>query len=162
MVGSAIEDECMKVIKILDWLHIGKKFKHNEHFVPKKLKEEYEKSKWCLWHGDAEKSLKKLTEIKSKMPEDKLKIGQLITYIKNNQSCLVDYQERQSKNLIFTSQLAESSINNLINERQKHDKRMQWSRAGADAVLQIRASQQSEAWESDWAIVQNSFYREAC
>jgi len=159
---SGIEDECKEVIKILDWFHIGKKFKNNEHVVPEELKEEYERAKWCLWHGDAEKSLKKLTEIKNKMPEDKLKIGGLITYIKNNQSCIIDYQERQARNLIFTSQLAESSINNLINERQKHDKRMQWSRTGADAVLQIRASKQSEEWESDWTIVQNRIYREAC
>ena len=103
----------------------------------------------------------KLCYIKDKIDNQKTKIGTLITYIKNNQAYLINYQQRDTKGLVHTSQLAESTINNLINERQKHDKRMQWSREGADAVLQIRSSKQSNDWESDWNSVQAIFYRKA-
>lgn len=48
-----------------------------------------------------------------------------------------------------------------MNERQKHDKRMQWSREGADAVLQIRSSRQSGDWQQDWESVQELMYRKA-
>lgn len=93
------------------------------------------------------------------MIDGKRKIGSLITYIKNNKNYLVNYQERESMGLVFTSQLAESTVNNLINERQKNDKRMQWSREGADAVLQIRTSKHSSDWESDWRSVQDLMYK---
>ena len=129
--------------------------------IPDTLKEDYEKAKWCLWHGDSNKALGKLKDIKSQIDTGKQKVGTLITYIKNNQSHLVNYQAREKAGLVFTSQLAESTVNTLINERQKNDKRMQWSRDGADAVLQIRSSVQSKDWKSDWVEVQELLYREA-
>jgi len=101
----------------------------------------------------------KLNLIKGNIDNEKTKIVTLITYIKNNQAYLINYQERDVKDLVYTSQLAESTVNNLINERQKHDKRMQWSREGA--VLQIRSSKQSNDWERDWNSVQAIFYRKA-
>lgn len=149
------------MITVLDWFHIGMKFKNRQHVVPNELKEDYEKAKWCLWHGDSNKSLLKLKEIKSKLIEGKEKMGSLITYIKNNRSHLANYKEREKAGLVFTSQLAESTVNNLVNERQKHDKRMQWSRDGADSILQIRSSKQSRDWKADWDVVQKGMYREA-
>ena len=94
--------------------------------------------------------------------DGKKKITAVITYLKNNEAHLVKYQERDSCGLAYTSQLAESTVNNLVNERQKNDKRMQWSREGADAVLQIRSSKHSADWESDWDLVQEYFYKKAC
>jgi len=38
---------------------------------------------------------------------------------------------------------------------------MRWSREGADAILQIRSSQQSSDWEKDWQSAQAMMYREA-
>jgi len=38
---------------------------------------------------------------------------------------------------------------------------MQWSREGADAILQIRSSKKSSDWGGDWNLVQNHFYRNA-
>ena len=95
------------------------------------------------------------------MDEGKAKVATLITYIKNNRNHIVNYQSREQMGEVFTSQLAESTINNLVNARQKHDKRMQWSRGGSDAVLQIRSSKQSGDWKTDWNLVQTLMYREA-
>ncbi len=44
----------------------------------------------------------------------------LYEYIERNEKYIVNYQERQSANLPFTSTYAESSVNELINTRQKN------------------------------------------
>lgn len=149
------------VVTILDWFHIAMKFTNRESIIPDELSEEFKKSKWCLWHGDIDKALAKLDEIKLNLDENKTRIKTLINYLKNNREHIVNYAEREKSGEAFTSQLAESTVNNLVNERQKHDKRMQWSREGSDNVLQIRSSKQSGDWEVDWSLAQKLFYREA-
>ena len=42
-----------------------------------------------------------------------------------------------------------STVNTLINERQKGKQKMLWTREGAYNVLQIRAAQRSESWNKD-------------
>jgi len=73
----------------------------------------------------------------------------------------VNYQERQTSNLPFTSTIAESSVNELINTRQKNNKKMQWTREGAHNILQIRTSQFSKTWEQDWENAQERIYLKA-
>jgi len=160
-VISSLVPACKETITILDWFHIGKKFKNTEHCIPDEMKEDFDKAKWCLWHGNADKSLLKLRNIQLGLEENKQKLSPLIIYIKNNRQHIINYQERERSGKVFTSQLAESTVNNLVNERQKHDRRMQWSRAGADCILQIRSSKQSKNWESDWEQIQELMYREA-
>ena len=145
---------------MLDWFHIGKKFKNTVHSIPPQYQDDFEKAKWCLWHGDVEKALSKLKTIQLTVDTSE-KIIRLINYIKNNRPHLVNYQQRKKNDEVFTSQLAESTVNNLVNERQKHDKRMQWSRDGANAVLQIRSSMQSNDWINDWQIVKTEMYKKA-
>ena len=60
---------------------------------------------------------------------------------------------------MFTSNLAESTVNTLINERQKGKQKMLWSREGAHNVLQIRAAQRSESWFKDWKTVEDMVYK---
>ena len=50
----------------------------------------------------------------------------------------------------YTSQVAESTVEHLINDRHKRNQKMQWSRDGAHNVLQIRASMASDRWEMEW------------
>ncbi len=160
-VIASLEKECAEITTVLDWFHIGKKFKNSEHIIPDDLKEEYNRAKWCLWHGNVDKSLAKLKVLQAALGENKKKLSGLIGYIKNNRLHIINYQAREASGEVFTTQLAESMINNLVNERQKHDKRMQWSREGADAVLQIRSSRQSGDWKTDWQCAQDMLYREA-
>lgn len=82
-------------------------------------------------------------------------------YISRNQQYIVNYQDRQTANLPFTSTIAESSANSLINARQKNNKKMQWSREGAHSILQIRTSQFSKTWDKDWERVLAQIYRKA-
>jgi len=71
-------------------------------------------------------------EIKT-ITEDKsltTKLRKLSTYISNNKDGIVNYAERKNKGLVFTSNLAESTVNTLINERQKGKQKMLWGREG--------------------------------
>jgi UDP-N-acetylmuramate-alanine ligase len=70
-------------------------------------------------------------------------------YLKNNQKYLVNYGEREKANKVFTSQVAESHIDSIINTRHKR-KKMQWTRQGAHNVLQIRAMMASNEWKENW------------
>jgi hypothetical protein len=87
-----------------------------------------------------------------------VKLNKLSTYIFNNKDGIVNYEERKNKALVFTSNIAESTVNTLINERQKGKQKMLWSREGAHNVLQIRAAVRSN-WEDNWAKVQSNMYK---
>ena len=122
------ENKCKSVVRILDWFHIGKKFKNTESVISENHKDQFDRAKWCLWHGDAKKALLKLNSIKNDLTEGIIKLDSLITYINNNKKHIVNYQQRKAADLSFTSNVAETHVNNVINSRQKNDGRMQWSR----------------------------------
>jgi len=78
------------------------------------------------------------------------KLKKLTTYIKNNENGIINYGKRRRMGLVYTNNLAEGTVNTLINERQKGKQKMLWGREGAHNVLQIRASIRSKSWDSDW------------
>ena len=118
------------------------KFKNNLSAVPDQLKDSYEKVKWNLWHGNAEKSLSRLDELIMKITDNPSlnKLSKLKTYISNNADKIVNYEKRKNLGLVFSSSPAESTVNDLINVRQKNKQRMSWTRDGAHSILQIRSS----------------------
>lgn len=63
----------------------------------------------------------------------------------NHQAYIVNYEERQKAEKPFSSQVAESHVESLINARHKRSGKMQWTREGAHNVLQIRAEIASQA-----------------
>jgi hypothetical protein len=71
-------------------------------------------------------------------------------YLKRNQSYLVNYEERDKENKTYTSQVAESHIESIINARHKKSGKMQWTREGAHKVLQIRGMIASNEWGNRW------------
>ena len=74
---------------------------------------------------------------------------------------MVNYEKRKNDGLVFTSNLTESTVNSLINERQKGKQKMLWSRDGAHNVLQIRSSIASKSWQNDWKKIENKIYPKA-
>lgn len=160
-VIDAIKPSCKEVIKILDWFHVGKKFKNTEHCIPKGARELFEKGKWHLWHGHIATSLQRLDQVYNLLENDeaKEKLDKLITYIKNNEPNIINYHARRLKGLPYTSNLAESSVNSLINSRQKRTQKMQWTRDGSHAILQIRTSVFSGNWGKDWKQIVKRIYK---
>lgn len=133
------------------------------HHIDESTKEKMEKVKWFLWHGKSENALQRLKEILSTLTDEKLlsELRELNDYIQRNKKYMVNYQQRFINDLPFTSTYAESSVNTIINTRQKNDKKMQWTREGAHHVLQIRTSLFSNTWQSDWEFAQQSIYKQA-
>lgn len=162
-VISAITPNCKSVTRILDWFHVAMKFKERESKIPENLLDTYQKSKWHLWHGNPLEAISKLEAIQKEADnmDTTKKTKELITYIKNNSEYIVNYHDKRNNNQVFTSQLAECSVNTVINERQKN-KKMQWTRSGAHNILQIRTSLFSETWDADWRKVESELYQTVC
>jgi len=145
----SLQPHCQSLKCILDWFHIGKKFQNVIQALGEDFEKSLESAKWELWHGNAEMALAKLTLIREniKDSEKKAKLKGLSDYLKSNQDYLVNYEQRQQAGQTYTSQVAESHIESLINARHKRTGKMQWTREGAHQVLQIRATMASNQWE---------------
>ena len=161
-IAYSIAGDCKSMTYILDWFHIAMKFQNIS--IPEIGKELLQSTKWNLWHNNCDQALERLQELMEikTIAADKplcLKLSRLSTYIFNNKDGIVNYEERKNKGLVFTSNLAESTVNTLINERQKGKQKMLWGREGAHNILQIRAAVRSNSWEDNWAKVQSNIYK---
>ncbi len=105
-----------------------------------------------LWRGKVDNALVRLEQLLalSKNEKDIKKLEKLSNYIKNNTDKIVNYRERKTLGLVFTSNLAESTVESLINQRCKGQQHMRWSREGLNPLLQLRAAIQSNDWQSRW------------
>ena len=143
-----LEKYCAGILRILDWFHITMKFENIS--VSKENDDLFERAKWSLWHGDLVGAVLKLCELydKTRDLKNKIRIKKLRNYLINNFDKIVDYSERKNAGLVFTSQMAESTVESLINQRCKGKQHMKWSREGVHPLLQIRA----EIASNDWCI----------
>lgn len=151
-VLSALEPHCRKLVGILDWFHIGKKYQTVKNALGAEFEESLESSKWALWHGKVKEALIKLAELQTLVEDTKQrsKLTGLYEFIDCNQAYIVNYEQRKQTKLIFTSQTAESHVESLINARHKRSSKMQWNRESAHNVLQIRAKIASNEWDEQW------------
>ncbi len=147
IVGS-LEKHCCSLERILDWHHIAMKFQ-NTRLGQEEMNEQLSGAKWYLWHGMPDNAIERLQSICDTLRDDKKRQGKvqlLLTYIENNADFIVNYEKRQDAGLIFTSQMAESTVESLINKRCKGQQHMRWSREGLHALLQVRAAVNSDDW----------------
>jgi hypothetical protein len=148
----ALKPHCQILKCILDWFHIAQKFQHVNQALAGTFYEAVERAQWTLWHADAAAALKKIAFIRDNITDEKNRsqLERLHDYLENNIDYLVNYDQRQKANLVFTTQGAESHIDSLINARHKRKQKMQWTREGAHNVLQIRASMIAQEWKEKW------------
>ncbi|RYE19816.1 MAG: hypothetical protein EOP45_12035 [Sphingobacteriaceae bacterium] len=141
---------CKSITYILDWFHIAMGYENIS--MPKDLKEKLMSSKWYLWRGDVDKALTKLEEIIANMDDakDQSNIRKLYNYLNDNRNKIVNYEQRNKEGMVFTSSLAESTVESLITQRCKGQKHMRWSRKGLNPVLQLRAAIHSDSWDTQW------------
>lgn len=151
-IAKSLVPFCLIIIYILDWFHIGKYIENLKKQLPHEHDKILNDIKEKLWFGKTDDALDLAYSFKSTLEYDKhiKKIGNFIGYIDDNKARIVNYNDRKSAGLIYSSHVAESSVEHLINERSKRKQKMQWSRDGLHAVLQIRSSQASNEWENDW------------
>lgn len=143
---------CAKVTNILDWFHITKAFQSLLNQLEGDDKATVESIKWNFWHGNQSEAFAKLQDaIKFFQEKDIVgKLKHIQTYLTQNKAYLVNYADRKNKGLLFTSHVAESTVEHLINERHKRKQKMQWTRESAHNVLQIRTAIASKEWEFIW------------
>lgn len=143
---------CKTLEPILDWFHIGMKFKTVTNALGEAFEASLRTAKAALWQGKAEDTLSQLAFMRNNITDKKKRsrLKGLHDYLQNNQDYLVNYDERKKANQVFTSQIAESHIDSMINARHKRKQKMQWSREGAHNVLQIRALMTSQKWDEQW------------
>jgi hypothetical protein len=150
-VVEALRPLCGSMTCILDWFHLAMKLENIS--LPEKLKEKLLNIKWHLWRGDVDTALTKLEQLTTEAKDEKHieRINKFHTYIKNNKDKIVNYCEREKYGLVFTSNLAESTVESLINIRCKGKQHMRWSREGLNPLLQIRAALHSKGeWINKW------------
>ncbi len=154
---------CHTLTKVLDWFHITRRFTVLLNVVGEAHHKKLEKVKWQLWHGNGNTALERLASLVTDITDKALleKLDSLCRYIENNLAYLVNYQERQAEGVPFTSTLAEVTVDNIINSRQKRSQKMQWSREGAHDLLQLRTSLFSKTWAQDWSDAQSVIYKKA-
>lgn len=148
----SLKSHCQQLVSILDWFHIGKKFQNVRSAVEEGFQDSLERVKWTLWHGKLDEALAKLAMLMKNITDTKKrsKLEGLYDYLKRNQAYLVNYEEREQENQTYTSQVAESHVESIINARHNKSGKMQWTREGAHKVLQIRGAITSNEWEDRW------------
>lgn len=140
---------CKNILPILDWFHIAMRFKNTA--VPKSKREDFDKIKWHLWHDNPTEAINKLDIMIAELPiKYHKKIKDLITYIDNNREYIVNYEDHHNNHRVFTSNVAESNVESLINQRCKCQQHMIWSREGVQPLLQVRAAIYSNEWNQRW------------
>jgi len=162
-IANSLKPHAKKTINILDWFHITKRFTIIDKTILGTLKDRLSKVKGHLWHGNSKVALIRLKSLIKDVGDDTTsqRLTDLYEYIDRNQDYLVNYQKRQTEKLPFASSYAETSVNSLINVRQKCNQKMQWSRSGSHDILQIRTSIFSNMWANDWKSAQESLYKKA-
>ena len=149
---NSLDGRCKRLYCILDWFHIGKKFENIINGINAVYSNELSKIKSLFWHGNVMEGIKNLEQLKGQVSikEEKSKINGLLIYLKSNKEYIIDYDKQAMEHKPYTSQVAESTVEHLINDRHKRNQKMQWTREGAHNILQIRASMASNEWDYIW------------
>lgn len=125
---------------------------HVKNALGETFRDTLERVKWKLWQGKADEAATKLELLMTKLEdlEKCSKLKGLYDYLQRNRKYLVNYDQRDKANQTYTTQVAESHIESVINARHRKNGKMQWTREGAHNVLQIRAMMISKEWENQW------------
>ena len=152
-VAEALRPLCADMTLILDWFHLSMKMENIS--LPEELKNKFLRIKWHLWRGNTGAAIIRLGQLISKVRSVNTvgKLKKFLKYVQNNQDKIVNYRERKRKGMVFTSNLAESTVESLINQRCKGQQHMRWSREGLNPVLQLRAKINSKDWDNKWETV---------
>ena len=67
-------------------------------------------------------------------------VSELIAYLSNNSSRLVNYSQRSRAGLPVSTSMAESAVESVIGDRFKKNRKMRWTHKGANALLHIRVA----------------------
>jgi hypothetical protein len=131
-----------------------------------------ERVKWYLWHGNANRALTILDDVKFEFEcyaygdEELIRLAEMIakfeTYIANNRAYIPNYGDRYHYGEPISSAFVESTVNEVVSRRMVKKQQMRWTKAGAHRLLQVRTKTLDEdlrarfvAWYPGMAISEN-------
>jgi hypothetical protein len=149
---NSLEKHCAQLHRVLDWFHLGKKFQNVIQGINSEYSKDLVEIKALFWHGQVTEGITMLQQLKNKVEikEEKTKVNGLLIYLNGNKEYIINYGKQAMERKPYTSQVAESTVEHLINDRHKKNQKMQWTREGAHNILQIRASLASNEWDYIW------------
>jgi hypothetical protein len=147
-----------KATHILDWFHLtmkltvlgqfGKGLVQCEAVLGEQIRDQIERLKWSLWHGQVDKALGKIDDLKTsiepfeetyaRFPRLIKALAELRTYIMNNRHVIPNYGERYHHGEAIATGFVESTVNEVVSKRFCKKQQMQWSKEGAHLLLQTR------------------------
>ena len=135
-------------MKLTVWGQFGKGLVQCEVVLGEQIRDQIERLKWSLWHGNLYKALYKIEDIESLIynfeetyPKFKplLKaVEEFRTYITNNRHLIPNYGERYRNGEAIATGFVESTVNQVVSKRFCKKQQMQWSKRGAHLLLQTR------------------------
>src|SRR6266849_6260849 len=143
---------------ILDWFHLtmkltvlgqfGKGLVQCEAVLGEQIRDQIERLKWSLWHGQVDKALGKIDDLQTsiepfeetyaRFPRLIKALSELRTYIVNNRHVIPNYGERYHNDEAIATGFVESTVNEVVSKRFCKKQQMQWSKEGAHLLLQTR------------------------
>jgi hypothetical protein len=145
-------------IHILDWFHLtmrltvlsqfGKGLVQCDAVLGEPIREQIERLKWSLWHGQVDKALGKIDDLETLIePFSETyaryaglvkALSELRTYIVNNRHLIPNYGERYRNGEPIATGFVESTVNEVVSKRFCKKQQMAWSKEGAHLLLQTR------------------------
>jgi len=143
---------------LLDWFHLtmrltvldqyGKGLVQCEAVLGEAIRNQIERLKWSLWHGQVDKALGKIGDLEisiepfnetyARFPRLVKALSELRTYIVNNRHLIPNYGERYHNGEAIATGFVESTVNEVVGKRFCKKQQMQWSKEGAHLLLQTR------------------------
>jgi hypothetical protein len=147
-----------KATHILDWHHVtmrltvlsqyGKGLVQCEAVLGEPIRDQIDRLKWSLWHGQVDKALGKIDDLETsiepfsktyaRFPRLVKALSELRTYIVNNRHLIPNYGERYRNGEPIATGFVESTVNEVVSKRFCKQQQMQWSKEGAHLLLQTR------------------------
>ena len=147
-----------KATHILGWFHLtmkltvlgqfGKGLVQCEAVLGEQIRDQIERLKWSLWHGQVDKALGKIDDLKTssapfeetyaRFPRLIKALAALRTYIVNNRHLIPNYRQRYHQGEAIATGFVESTVNQVVSKRFCKKQQMQWSKPGAHLLLQTR------------------------
>jgi hypothetical protein len=126
----------------------GKGLVQCEAALGEEIREQIERLKWSLWHGQVDKALGKIDALESAIaPFNEMYVrfnhllkalSELHTYIVNNRHLIPNYGQRYYHGEAIATGFVESTVNQVVSKRFCKKQQMQWSKPGAHLLLQTR------------------------
>jgi len=145
-----------KAVPILDWYHLAEhvhKAANELHGQGTPSAEEWARRlKSELWEGRVGKA-RSLTEqelARTRSPSKSEALQQLLTYLENNEEHM-DYPRYRNLGLPIGSGQVEAQCKTLVGGRCKQAGMRNWTYAGAEALLRLRAAKQDGTFENLWS-----------